>query len=163
LVHDDVPAAFGHACGAFPARANELVTPEDIGGPAASLMVAELAAREVTVTWIGEHRAVILRDGEQVVVAPSHTLGTQIVAQGLGQEFGPHADVLTRVIGIPPAEPETRRSALQPGDTLALLGGGAARMHADLTGRNAEAIVERAMSDRTRRPSNAVALLAYLG
>jgi hypothetical protein len=162
-VYDEMNGAFEHVCSEFAARAAELVPPEEVGGPAGSLMVAELAAREVTVTWIGEHRAVILRDGEQIVVAPSHTLGSQIAAQGLGPEFSPHAHIMTRAIGIPPAEPEVSRATLQPGDTLALLGGGAARLDADLTGRNADAIVERAMSDRARPPSNAVALLAYIG
>jgi hypothetical protein len=162
--HGAVETAFAAAAAAFPARATPLIEPDELAGaPAASLLVADVGPTDVTITWLGEHRALRIRNGDTDEVAPSHTVRNRFAGTQAAQVNPAVAHVLVGTIGVGDATQETRRADLRAGDALLLLGGAAARLDADLAGRNADAIVERAMGTREPQPSHAVALLAYIG
>jgi len=165
----DARTAFAAARAAFPARAAGLLTDLDDlgGGPAASLLVAALDEDEVTQTWIGGHRAALVRDGAVVAEAAPQTLRGRFAGQVTAEELGRLPDVLVQAIAAD--QPDARAGELvapvRRGDTLVITGGGAAGGDPVVDGAPqaiADAMVAQAFA-REPQPGYAVALAVRLG
>jgi hypothetical protein len=112
---EDPSTAFEKARWAFPPLAAPLITdPDDtMGDPAASLLVAAIAASSVELTWIGDGGAIVARAGAVLARSTPHTLPVH------------HARVLLRVISAQQAdEPPGRITVpVRAGDTVVVASG----------------------------------------
>jgi serine/threonine protein phosphatase PrpC len=90
------------------------------------------ASRHYACVWAGDSRLYLWRNGVLQQISRDHSLVQDLVDQNLIRpeeaETHPHANVITRAIGIGNAEFEVRRGSLELGDILLLCSDGLTKM-----------------------------------
>ncbi len=124
----DDPASLGQAL----TQANGLIR-EKTGGQGGTTVVALQIEREVaTLSWAGDSRAYLIRDGQLKLLTHDHSVVQQLVDAGVISEeqalHHPHANVITNALGTSSEmRVDTVSATLAPGDRILLCSDGLSR------------------------------------
>lgn len=117
------------ACGNAAIVARNAAHGTDAGS---TVVAAQLAGREVTIAWVGDSRAYLVRDGAMRQLSHDHSFVQDLIDAGLltvaAAARHPRANVVTRALGVADhVDIATVTVALEPGDRLLLCSDGLSR------------------------------------
>jgi protein phosphatase len=121
--------------------ANKRVTREaesrlDYSGMGSTVVAAIARGAKLTLAWLGDSRAYLIRQGVMRQLTKDHTWLNMALAGGIvtpeEAEKHPWKDVLTKAVGSKDASPEVVEATLQSGDLILLCSDGLTKMVKDV-------------------------------